>query len=159
MADYVLKTETAHFFVSPLFFINYAEDFFEASSSHDSSRNFSPVKYYLVCHSIELSLKAFLLLKGVSKSKIKNRSLGHDLSKILEKCESLGINKIVQISDPQKSVISELNEWYSRKGFEYFEIKNLSAGANELPDIALAQELATLLINKLKAPCTNEANK
>jgi len=159
MSDYILKAESAHYFVSPYFFIKYAEDFFEASSAHDSSIKFSPVKYYLVCHSIELSLKAFLLLKGVSKSDIRSRSLGHNLSNILEKCLSLGLEEIVQITDPQKSMLTELNEWYSRKGFEYFEIKNLAAGAGDLPDVILAQELATLLINNLREPCKNEANK
>ena len=117
------------------------------------------MKYYLVCHSIELSLKAYLLLNGVSKNDIRKKSLGHNLSNILNKCEELEIQKIVQISNPQKSMLKDLNEWYSRKGFEYFEVTNLVAGTGNLPSVKFASELATLLISKLKEPCKNEANK
>ncbi len=159
MTNYVLKAESAHFFVSPLYFIHYAEDFLEASNSHYSERPFSPVKYYLVCHSIELSLKAYLLLSGVSKNEIRDRSLGHNLSNILKKCEELGIQEIVSISDLQRSLVDELNKWYSRKGFEYFEVKNLIAGVGNLPSVGSADELAASLISNLKEPCKNEANK
>ncbi len=159
MANHVIEVESGHYFVSPLFFVNYAEDFLEASNSHFSLKPFSPVKYYLVCHSIELSLKAYLLLSGVSKNDIRKRSLGHNLSNILEKCEELGIENIVQISNAQKIMLKELNEWYSRKGFEYFEVTNLVAGAGSLPDAEIAIELAALLISKLKEPCKDEANK
>lgn len=159
MPNHVIEVESAHYFVSPLFFINYAEDFLEASNSHSSLKPFSPVKYYLVCHSIELSLKSYLLLNGVSKNDIRKKSLGHNLSNILDKCEELDIQKFVQISSSQKLMINELNEWYSRKGFEYFEVTNLVAGTGNLPSAELASELAASLIVNLKEPCKNEANK
>ena len=159
MTNYVIKVESGHYFVSPLFFVNYAEDFLEASNSYNSLKPFSPVKYYLVCHSIELSLKAYLLLNGISKNEIRKKSLGHNLSNILDKCEELGIQNLVKISDTQKLIVKELDEWYSRKGFEYFEVTNLVAGVGNLPNVELAIELATLLINDLKESCKNEANK
>ena len=159
MPNYVLKAETAHYFVSPYFFVKYAEDFLSASNSRDSSTGFSPVEYYLACHSIELSLKAYLLLKGVSKDEIREKVLGHNLANILEKCSSLKIEELVEITDSQRCLIAELNAWYSRKGFEYFEIKNIKAGVNNLPDVKLAQKLALHLINHLREPCKNEANK
>ena len=159
MTDHVLKVESGHYFVSPFYFVLYAEDFYEASCSYVTDRKFSPVKYYLLCHSIELSFKAFLLLKGVSRDEIAQKPYGHNLTNILEKCESLGFQELVDISKTQKSEIEELNKWYSRKGFEYFEIKNINSGTSTLPELHLVQQLAELLIECLKEPCKNEANK
>lgn len=151
--------ESGHYFVSPYYFVRYAEDFLAASNSHESTAGFSPVEFYLVCHSIELSLKGFLLLKGVSKDEIRWKPLGHDLDNILEKCLSLEIELLVDITEAHKTLITELNEWYSRKGFEYFDVKNIVAGAGNLPDVRLAQELASYLISRLREPCKDEANK
>ena len=159
MTDSVLEAETTHFYVSPFIFVIYAEDFYKASVAYNPQRPFSPVKYFLLCHSIELSLKAYLLLKGVTREEIQQKSLGHNLSNILAKCEKLAVRGIVQFSESQKLIISELNKWYSRKGFEYFELENLTSGTSKLPDIALIQELAKLLIDSIKEPCQKEANK
>jgi len=154
-----MTAESGNYFVSPYYFVKYAEDFLAASNSHNSSARFSPVEYYLACHSIELSLKAFMLLKGVSKDKIRWDPFGHNLDNILDKCLSLHIEELVDVSESQKSLIGELNEWYSRKGFEYFDVKNIVAGASDLPNVKLAQELALHLVDRLKEPCRDEANK
>ena len=159
MANHVLKAEPANYFVSPYFFILYAEDFLAASNTHDPSRAFSPVEYYLACHSIELSLKAFLLLRGVSKDEIGKKYLGHNLENILEKCLDLGIVELVEIAEAEKALIAQLNDWYSSKGFEYFEIKNIIANPKKLPEVGLSQELAQKLIENLREPCKDEANK
>lgn len=58
MTNYNLKAEAGHIYISPFGFISYSEDFYEACRSHGPQRPFSPVHYYLACHSIELSLKA-----------------------------------------------------------------------------------------------------
>ncbi|GBE08072.1 hypothetical protein BMS3Abin11_01189 [bacterium BMS3Abin11] len=113
----------------------------------------------MACRSIELSLKAFLLLKSVTRNDLKKRDLGHDLHKILKKCKELKISNIINISKAHESTIEELNKWYARKGFEYFEIKNLVSSPNSLPDIAIVKELALLLIESLREPCKNAANK
>ena len=41
------------------------------------------VAFYLIGHSIELSLKAFLLGRGVSVTVLKSKRFGHDLSALL----------------------------------------------------------------------------
>jgi len=98
-------------------------------------------------------------LKGVTKDEIRWKPFGHNLDNILEKCFNLGIEKTVAFTESQKSLITELNEWYFRKGFEYFDVKNIVAGAGNLPDVRLAQELALHLINRLEESCRDEANK
>jgi len=159
MTNYTIKVQTGHYFISPFGFVSYSEDFLNACNSHVTSRPFSPAEYYLACRSLELSLKAFLLLKGVSRDNLKKRSLWHDLHKILKKCKDLGIRSYVTITNTQESDIDELNKWYSRKGFEYFEIENLVANRMSLPDISSVKELALTLISGLKGPCKDAANK
>ncbi len=159
MTDYVLKVEPANYFVSPYFFILYAEDFLAASHSHVAPRTFSPVEYYLACHSMELSLKAYLLFRGIPKDEIRQRHYGHNLDNILEKCLELGISNLVDITDSDRTLVAQLNEWYSRKGFEYFEIKNIVDNPQNLPNVTLSQNFAQKLTENLKEPCKDEANK
>ena len=107
MTDHVIKVEPANYFVSPYFFILYAEDFLAASHSHEAPRAFSPVEYYLACHSMELSLKAYLLLRGIPKDEIRKRHYGHNLDNILEKCLELGIAELVEIAETETNGIRE----------------------------------------------------
>jgi hypothetical protein len=154
-----MTVEPGHYFVSPYYFVKYAEDFLAASKSRNSTAGFSPVEYYLACHSVELSLKAFMLLKGVSKDEICKKPFGHNLVNILDKCLKLELEELVAINNSEISLIEKLNEWYFRKGFEYFDVKNIASGAGNLPDVKYAQELALHLVERLKGPCGDEANK
>jgi hypothetical protein len=158
MTNYTLKAESGYYHISPFGFISYAEDFYEAAISHCSPRNFSPVTYYLLCHSIELSLKSFLLLKGLPREEIRHRSMGHNLKNILTKCKDLGLSDLVDFSKAQTEEIASLNEWYCRKGFEYFELNNIVDSHDDLPNLSSVKELASVLISSLKEPCRNEAN-
>lgn len=67
----VIEVRTAHLFVSPLGFHFYASEFLDAARSAKRPEHFSPVPYYLYCRSIELSLKSFLLCKGVPKDDLR----------------------------------------------------------------------------------------
>ncbi len=71
MTDYVLKAEKGHIFISPIGFLTYAKDFYNASEAYISEKPFSPSCYYLVCRSLELSLKAYLLTEGIKRNKLK----------------------------------------------------------------------------------------
>lgn len=159
MTNHIINVKPANLFISPFGFVSYSEDFYKACCSHFSTRPFSPAEFYLIGRSIELSLKAFLLLKGITRAQLKKRSLGHDLHKILKKCKELGLLNIVSVSEQQETAISMLNEWYARKGLEYFEIKNIVAGSGSLPNIDIVKELASELIEGLKQPCKDAANE
>ena len=159
MAKYVLKAEGVHYHLSPYAFVSYAEDFYDAAISHDSNKHFSPVSYYLICHSIELLLKAFLLLKGVSRGQLRARDMGHNLVNILDKCKESGLSEFYLFDETKSNEILKLNEWYCRKGFEYFELQNLVDSHQKLPSLPTIKNIAAELINCLKEPCLNEANK
>jgi hypothetical protein len=153
-----IKVHPLHVFMSPLAFIIYSKDFYSAYTSFSPENAFSPAAYYLICRSLELSMKAYLLANGVSRDQIK-RSLGHDLHKILLKSKNLGLFSLVSISDEEHDNIIKANRWYVRKGFEYFEIKNIVEGRSTLPDINVLDRLANQLIIKLEPFCLEASDK
>jgi hypothetical protein len=67
---------------------------------------------YLVGHSIELSLKAFLLFHGVSLRELRIK-YGHDLRKCFEKAEELGLRNHVLIDDMELEAFHVLDDLYS----------------------------------------------
>lgn len=124
MGNVVIRPKTAHITMGPTGFIVYARDFLNAYESFETDQPFSPSKYYLVCRSLELSLKSCLLLKNVPMNKVKYK-FSHDLHRILRKSKELGIDSVVSIKDEEKFEIEKANSWYNRKGFEYFSIENI----------------------------------
>ncbi|HUG98257.1 MAG TPA: hypothetical protein VMQ83_03695 [Gammaproteobacteria bacterium] len=98
----------------------YATDFLAAAKSFENlSHRFSPVPYYLVCRSIELSLKAYLYSRGVARKGLK--SLSHDLEEALSEAEAKSLSSHIQISPDERNALICANQLYRGKEFEYFE--------------------------------------
>lgn len=158
MPDTVIQCKPAHINMSAPGFIGYATHFLQAYDAYEPDKAFSPVKYYLVCHSLELSLKAYLAVKGVSARELKG-SFGHNLHKIVRKCLELGILEVVTITKDEKIQLERANAWYKRKGFEYFDIQNIAPSKAPLPDLCKLKELAEKLIKELQPVCLASAQK
>lgn len=73
---------------------------------------------YLVGHSMELALKAFLVDQGWSPKALK-KQLGHDLRKCLDEAKKLGILNLLQISETEEREFELLDSLYSNKQLEY----------------------------------------
>jgi hypothetical protein len=118
--------------ISSIGFHRYASEFAKyARDAHAAAAvgEFSPVPYYLYCHSLELVLKAFLLEKGVSIRDLpKRKKFGHDLSKILLKAKTLGLEQTVPLAAHWESEVQTANAYYNDKGFEYFDIRAAGSG-------------------------------
>jgi hypothetical protein len=98
----------------------YAGDFLRAANDFVAPSNrFTPVKCYLVGHSIELSLKAFLFTVGLKK--VDRRRLNHDLEEALTAAEQRGLDTYLNVSVSDRQQPQRANRLYSRKEFEYFE--------------------------------------
>ncbi|SEI95179.1 hypothetical protein [Nitrosomonas eutropha] len=149
MANIIISAKPARITMGPIGFIVYAEDFLNAYKSFKIDKPFLPVKYYLICRSVELSLKSYLLFKSVSIKKVKCK-FGHDLQKILKKSIELGIGAVEGITDEEQAEIEKANNWYNRKGFEYFDIQNTLESKDTLPNLSVVFNLADRLINSLK---------
>ena len=144
--------------LSPLGFHRYASQFYDAAKSVEVGTSFTPVPYYLYCHSLELVLKAFLLTNNVSIEQLKDsRKLGHNLTKVLNKAKGLGLEDIVKITGVQEGEIRKANDYYNNphKGFEYFEVIPAVMGYKNLPDLDVLADLTSTLVAQLELVCLN----
>ncbi|MEW7986511.1 MAG: hypothetical protein AB2810_15910 [Candidatus Thiodiazotropha endolucinida] len=101
------------------------------------------VAYYLVGHSIELTLKSFLYAKKYSKNKLRKK-YGHDLGKLLKECTKRKLGREVKLKKMEKRMIELLNATYKSKGFEYLEY-----GSYRFPEYNYIYEVAEKLSNGL----------
>lgn len=124
---------------------NYACEFLEAFRViNEKDRKITylfPVKYYLLCHSLELGLKSYLRSKGYSINKLKD--LGHNLTEILEeahkqKFDSLNTKK-------EKQIINLLNLYYFSKQFEY-----ITVGFKSVPEIMAVEKLVQKVLDEIE---------
>ena len=153
--DIVISVGAATANISPIGFHGYASEFatYARQAREGSAGRFSPVSYYLYCHSLELVLKAFLLAKGVQKENLKKRSLGHDLCKILTKAKALGLEQEVPLAAGWEVEIQKANSYYADKRFEYFHVIAAFVGYPDLPAFNVLNEIVTTLLEKLEQTC------
>lgn len=118
---------------------------------HKGNRVLFPA-YYLIGHSIELSLKAFLLRKGIPVSELKSRKYGHDVEVLLKEARRRRLGAYVKLSQKDVGVLYLLSYEYVAKKYEYLE-----SGTYHLPDISFVQDIASRLVDGLKDYCV--ANK
>ena len=73
--------------------------------------------YYLSCHGLELSLKAFLVSQGTSEKRL--RRLGHNLVRVLVAAERGNCWSRSFLSPSDRAVIEWVNSYYEKKEFEH----------------------------------------
>lgn len=128
----------------------YAEDFLAAARAFQAPKNrFSPVRYYLICHSIELALKAFLFTAGYKKKDRKR--LNHDLVKALNAAEENGLAEYFRITDKERESIEKANKLYPKKEFEYFESLETIYDPHDF-DLDVLDQFTQRLIEKIEKP-------
>jgi hypothetical protein len=108
--------------------------------------------YYLVGHAIELALKAFLLGRGMSVSKLRSKTYGHS-SALLLKARRRRLGLVLKLKPSEVAAIRTLDECYSAKEFEY-----VVNGARRVPPYALAYPTASSLCTGLRAYCAGLAS-
>jgi len=128
---------------------HHAGEFRKASTTIQKADKHGPhdrIGYYLICHSIELCLKAFLRGKGFSIQG--QRNLGHDLQKLVEEADGHKLDDYFAISSGQRTALLRANKYYVLKELEYPVI-----GPKNLPDIELLNSLADGLLDKTRDFC------
>lgn len=109
----------------------------------------SPVSYYLMCHSIELSLKAFLFSVGFKKRDWK--ALEPDLERALRSAEDNGLGAHIDITPDDQDLLQKANRLYTKKEFEYFESLETTYDPHDFALDSLAS-FADRLFNATKEP-------
>ncbi len=152
----VIEPGTGHVNMDPVGFWVYGRQFLDAANSVATRpRGFSPVGFYLTCHAIELSLKAFLLRQGVSVPDLKKK-FRHNLTRILEHANGLGLRKVARVTPAQERELRLANGYYNAKAFEYFSFKRLARRYANLPKAAVLMHLATQLVDHLERYCLSD---
>jgi hypothetical protein len=114
---------------------------------------YDPVRYHLACHSIELSLKAYLSMHGATMLELSESAYGHNLETILAAAEAKGLQSQVSISLEHRTEICKSATYYGGKVFEYPAVGEALAGYPGLPKLDLLVEAATFLVESLAQPC------
>ena len=104
------------------------------------------VAYYLLGHSIELSLKSFLLARGIPNDKLRSRAFGHNLAALLAESRKRRLGTVAKLSDREVRIIRLLNQMYEAKELEY-----RVTGSRTLPPYAELADVAERLCNGVHA--------
>ncbi len=140
--------------MGPVMLHTYASDFLSAATlSVRTDVPFSPARTYLICHALELALKAFLSLKGRPLRELAGGELGHNLENLLDEAEQQGLSDLVQLEEPQIAEIRRASKYYAEKIFEYPALMEAPRAYPENPDANLLFGAAEALVAALQEPC------
>ena len=122
---------------------NLASDAFEKWANHYfqcekdySEHDFSPVRYFLLCRAVELSLKA-IHLKTMRQPEVKSK-YGHNIIKAYEEL----LSEFQTLTQDEKKLLKAASEIYDGKQFEYFEPEDSLTGYQRFPNLELLRALA-----------------
>ncbi len=150
-ADTTIVVGTGHVHLTPIIYHSYAEQYLAACRTAEAAPGFSPVPYYLCCRSLELSVKAYLLKRGVTVNELKK--LGHDLLRNLTKAQSIGLSGILTITPAEQCELTKANAYYAKKDFEYGHLARLVKGYPDLPALKVLVGLAARFVQVLEPVC------
>jgi hypothetical protein len=129
---------------------HYATDYFAAYQAFEAPKNrFSPVPYFLICRSIELSLKSFLFSAGFKKKD--RKKLNHDLEKALSAAEDNGLHTFLEITLEDREALKKAIKLYPKKEFEYFESLETIYDPHDFDIVALSL-FAQRLLDAIEGP-------
>jgi len=112
---------------TPAGLLKYAQEFYLAARAADHELGIRPgfeivapiPVMYLTAHSIELSLKSYLLHHRVSLQELRGRVLGHDLEKCMQRARNIGLDGILELKEPELNGLVVLNKLYCTKQLNY----------------------------------------
>jgi hypothetical protein len=113
----------------------------------------SPVERFLTCRSIELSLKAFLSMKGRPLTELAGGVYGHDLQNLLLQADADGLCAMVDLTDSERAAIDVAYRYYLDKVFEYPALTEAMQAYPGDPVLEPLLSAASHLVAKLLQPC------
>jgi hypothetical protein len=142
-------------YMAPLGLQFYADAFLVAAKDARAGTGFAPARPYLVCHALELALKAFLSLKGRRMTELAGGEFGHDLPNLLDEAQKQKLADLVSLNESQLFQINRASVYYVEKVFEYPANDEALKAYPQMPDIELLIGAAEALVTALREPCLN----
>ena len=102
--------------------------------------------YYLYCHALELTMKAFLRAKGIAARELANRKYGHQLLALWQACLDNGFQSPSLSTDYATEQVIEILDPYARE----FEFRYIKVGAKALPSLDDVKLAAGRLLGTVK---------
>ncbi|QSB00748.1 hypothetical protein JWZ98_19155 [Methylomonas sp. EFPC1] len=135
---------------TPIGLARYAREFFDFALAADDKighrpgfESIAPIPVmYLMGHSIELCLKAYLVFCGVPLRDLRTKKFGHDIVKCLKKANELGLGSLVNLEDMEYDAFEVLNELYSTKQLNY-----IVTGGKVFPIFGLVESVCRKLLD------------
>jgi hypothetical protein len=142
---------------SPFGLIFTAKKFLEAARTvipqeSQAEGKWHPVGKYLACHSVELSLKAFLTLNGEKMDSLKKR-FSHRIAQLLGETEKHNLQALVKLTDDEIAEIRRAEKYYAGKVFEYPAISEIGRAYPGDPNTSHLLSAAEKLVDGLYYPC------
>ena len=155
----VLRPEPVRARLGPEGYRVFAEEFLVAAKHLVSRRKErpSPVAFFLLCKSVELALKAYLLGCRVSTKKLKAGYLGHDIERLLTEAEAFGLSDWVSLTQEQKMAIIHARAYYTERVFDYFQAKVMIAPFG-FPNAGHLEAAASGLLSQLASFCMDASD-
>jgi hypothetical protein len=131
----------------------YSEHYLAGAQALPSAKTpFEPVRAYLICHSIELSLKTFLSIQGAAMIELAENSYGHNLQALLSRAEALNFSNLVPLTRQHLTAIQQASDYYAGKVFEYPAVGEAMSGYPKMPSIDILCNAAEILVESLHIP-------
>ena len=114
----------------------------------------SLASYFLLGRSIELSLKAFLLMRGMKAWTLGSRAYGHDLMALLDRAKAKGLYRRTLTTPLNEKLIALLNREYISNRLSY-----RAAGERyRLPAFQECRDLCDRLVSGMEVHLANASS-
>jgi hypothetical protein len=104
--------------------------------------------YYLYCHALELTLKAFLRSKGFTNRRLASRAFGHKLRVLWEACVAEGL-----CSSPVTDAFIEQSIDLLDPFANDFEFRYVKVGLKSLPTLNTVESATMDLVMAVRPHC------
>lgn len=110
-----------------------------------------PVGKFLVCQSIELSLKAFLRLRGAKMTDVER--YGHRIAELLAEARKNNLREFLKLSGDELKEIKRASRYYGDHIFRYPDVYEIARGYPSDPNVIPLLSAAEKLVEGLYPPC------
>jgi len=140
--------------LTPATLYMYAVDFLRAAKkARLPDKSFRPAQYYLVCHALELILKAYLSVGGKLLEDSAVNAFGRNLGKLLAEADLLGLREFVPLEAPKVAEIRRASLYYAEAVFEFPALAAALRGYPQRPSVDVLLAAAEELVSAAREPC------